>query len=703
MSRESVDARVHPRRRVLNGGLPAPTHPTPDMDTTSEAATFPSLQRGTTYHPLSSPPCQERDPLLNFPSLPRRSPTCPKTLEAVAAGRRRMEEILNQLDLGALSLSDDLPIQEKMANSNLNLNLPGNSQWKHATNTSNIGKAHTLPEQVTGHSRQASDSGLGSSVSTTGLRDAKAVHFAAEQEGAAFTQSAITQTLSLPPSNSGETQRPISDAACKVIEQRIVAPILREERLKPFHNLVQTVPERLRRKEIRCLRDLEKILLWLAPRYAKSVQLFSRYCEFTIQRVYMTVPYLNDRDRHLPADRPYTNGYFLDLVAQIQQYAAMLSFHRERNNAQSPASQSTAKAGETPTMYVSGLPPYSVDLLTLFSMAPPTLEGGLAQTGRPATLVTNIDGKTISLADGAPYDPSAIAVMKRSFSSESNDEGVERSMARRKKNAPPMDINKKCSHCDKVFKRPCDLTKHEKTHSRPWKCTDPDCKFSMIGWPTEKERDRHVNDRHSNAPSIYRCKFSPCSYTSKRESNCKQHMEKAHGWQYVRSKNNGKRGKPLSPSASSSSRQETPPTPAMSTPISNLTNDIPTPASGHIISPYSNNISYDPSLYNPSPQYDGFVEISGGQPFNFAEPPLAPPFDFQLFPETDLDTIGLENMPPTDEFMDFQAALEASDPTSLIAPSADMDLDQFGQDQMGQYCFDNEYYNYSTGNGLPEM
>lgn len=39
---------------------------------------------------------------------------------------------------------------------------------------------------------------------------------------------------------------------------------------------------------------------------------------------------------------------------------------------------------------------------------------------------------------------------------------------------------------------------------------------------------------------MFKCQFRPCPYESKRESNCKQHMEKAHGWAYVRSKNNGK-------------------------------------------------------------------------------------------------------------------------------------------------------------------
>ena len=51
----------------------------------------------------------------------------------------------------------------------------------------------------------------------------------------------------------------------------------------------------------------------------------------------------------------------------------------------------------------------------------------------------------------------AYSVPKRPLSPCIVDEGVERSMARRKKGEPPMNINKKCSHCEKVFMRPCDL------------------------------------------------------------------------------------------------------------------------------------------------------------------------------------------------------------------------------------------------------
>lgn len=92
------------------------------------------------------------------------------------------------------------------------------------------------------------------------------------------------------------------------------------------------------------------------------------------------------------------------------------------------------------------------------SRARVSLEGGLSKTGRPAEIVAHKDGKPISMRTGEPYTKDATPAFKRSLSINSVDDGAERSMARRKKNAPPMDINKKCKDCDKVFKRPCDLT-----------------------------------------------------------------------------------------------------------------------------------------------------------------------------------------------------------------------------------------------------
>jgi hypothetical protein len=88
-----------------------------------------------------------------------------------------------------------------------------------------------------------------------------------------------------------------------------------------------------------------------------------------------------------------------------------------------------------------------------------TLAGGLSKNGKSAELVIMQDGKPISLATGKPYEADASGAAKRTITlDDAVDEGVERSMARRKKDAPPMNINQKCADCDKVFKRPCDLT-----------------------------------------------------------------------------------------------------------------------------------------------------------------------------------------------------------------------------------------------------
>jgi len=151
-----------------------------------------------------------------------------------------------------------------------------------------------------------------------------------------------------------------------------------------------------------------------------------------------------------------------------------------------------------------------------------------------------------------------------------------------------------CAVCDKEFKRPCDLTKHEKTHSRPWKCPEPKCRYHDQGWPTEKERDRHVNDKHSSAPMMYKCKFPPCTYSSKRESNCKQHMEKAHDWQYVRSKSNGRK-KAATVGSSNRTPSEQPLTPFIATPASAARNNFSSPESNFVASPSvqpENNIGF---------------------------------------------------------------------------------------------------------------
>jgi len=240
------------------------------------------------------------------------------------------------------------------------------------------------------------------------------------------------------------------------------------------------------------------------------------------------------------------------------------------------------------------------------------LHGGLTKNGRPAELVrVKKNGKAISIATGEPVDLNEDTKIqfKRSLSEEAEDEeAILRSMARRKRSASAAELApKRCREpgCDKEFKRPCDLTKHEKTHSRPWKCPAESCKYHEYGWPTEKEMDRHHNDKHSAAPPMYKCHYD-CPYQSKRESNCKQHMEKAHGWQYVRSKNNGKNRDKASTTGLPTPQMTNMQTPSsegntVNTPDEDLFNDLSTGYDSSAIYNHANALNF--------PEYNTHSEI----------------------------------------------------------------------------------------------
>ncbi|KAJ5161230.1 Zinc finger C2H2 [Penicillium capsulatum] len=547
--------RVHPRRRpVINDPLPSlATESSPESSKMQ-------LKKGETFHAPTTP-STGNDPVLSVRSLPRRTPT---SLDAIAASEERMASILERLTLDdtpeeSAPAQDDLPVPRGVLKARIQPGSPAST----ISRRSSMDSAN-LPsfwdKRLSHDNGHESDSGLGTSVSSCDVQstasDSKAnngIHGENPTVG-----STIKSTFDL--GSSPRRQLPL--AACKSIERYILVPLLKEEKLTPFHSLVRSVPSRIVKKQIVCLRDLEKTLLWLAPKYATSRSSYLEFSEYTIQCLHTSTTHLNDRDQRLPTDRPYTNGYFLDLVSQVRRYAAMVRLTQHDIEA-----AKAYKESSTPIMVTQ-----------------PSLQGGLTVNGKPAELVVERDGQRISMATGEPYSYDNHPSVKRTLDSFGNelanesvelDEGVKRSMARRKKNAPPMDINQKCSSCDRVFKRYCDLTKHEKTHSRPWKCRAPsNCKYISLGWPTEKERDRHENDKHSATPALYKCKFDPCTYASKRESNCKQHMEKAHGWVYVRSKNNARGG-----SKRSSPAQATPVTPDLSTPASKPV-DFPTPISG---------------------------------------------------------------------------------------------------------------------------
>ncbi|OAA54767.1 zinc finger transcription factor ace1 [Niveomyces insectorum RCEF 264] len=411
----------------------------------------------------------------------------------------------------------------------------------------------------------ASDSGLGSSIASSPSKKQQQ----RQQQTSPVRATAVTRSAAAV-SSASDKPAGLSPRATSRIYEHTVKPLLAKPTFKPFHPILLECTTKINKRDIVCLRDLEKTILFLAPvsknrtdhgarevaylllcikERTKVAKLYLEFCLESVRCLQTTVEYLNDREQTRPADPPYTAGYFIDLVDQIHHYAQQLADAREKE-----------KSGTLDTMgfhrYDHSLhsPSASVVPLFLSTTDPATstdeikLHGGITVNGRPAELVRiSRDGRAVSIATGLPVeleeDPSDTIRIKRSASQEREDEEeIMRSMARRKKNAPPEEYAPKmCSvpGCTKEFKRPCDLTKHEKTHSRPWKCPIPSCKYHDYGWPTEKEKDRHLNDKHSDNPPMYECLFKPCTYKSKRDSNRKQHMEKTHGWKYVRTKTNG--------------------------------------------------------------------------------------------------------------------------------------------------------------------
>ena len=272
------------------------------------------------------------------------------------------------------------------------------------------------------------------------------------------------------------------------MRKHIIHPLLKQRSLKHFHPLVREAPQRIEHGDIICLRDLEKFLIHLAQvsyysfssrglrtyilfyfkTRAKSVPSYLGFCEMSIHCVRETVNSISEREQRRPYDRPYTDGYFVDLVDQIRQYAQEMNASKERQAAGGEANEKDY----SPYVLVQ----FDLESCTKISYRSEklVLQGGLSQTGRPAELVRVKNGKTIRIGTDiqAPQSHEHLTeeeskfrahAMKRQLSEHSSDEefSVLRSMARRRKVSPQaakeMPIQT-CDECGKQFKRPCDLT-----------------------------------------------------------------------------------------------------------------------------------------------------------------------------------------------------------------------------------------------------
>jgi hypothetical protein len=553
---------LHPAFSVIMS-LPNPRRRAPvtrlgDSDDAATHKTTMTLRKGATFHsrPSSSnssfiPPCLSRSQT--------------HLDDVVDANRRRIAMTLSDVD-EVLAKAKDLTISPKSPKSSTKKPLKDTSLpiprafldlpvVDPAMAKDMSTERRVLRPRSVRRSKHASDSGLGSSVaSTQDKADTESLKKKTKTSATAITRSAASANMDQLPA--------LSRRAVNRIHEHTLTPLLEAETLKDFQPIILDVPRRIRSKDIICLRDLEKTLVFMAPERAKSATLYLDFCLQSIRCIQATVEYVSEREQIRPGDRPYTNGYFIDLKEQIYEYARELASVKDKN----------------------GLG----DEMDIDSLDEIRLHGGIAENGRPAELIrVKKDGSAISLATGKPVDTAELpAPIKRSLSEQRDDEEeIMRSMARRKKNATAEELApKKCREpgCNKEFKRPCDLTKHEKTHSRPWKCPIPTCKYHEFGWPTEKEMGRHLNDKHSDAPAMFECMFKPCPYKSKRESNCKQHMEKAHGWTYVRTKTPANKKVPSMP-GSSVQQQPTPPLGNASTPSTTPAYSVPTPPQDNLI------------------------------------------------------------------------------------------------------------------------
>jgi hypothetical protein len=591
-----------------------------------------SLRKGNTF---SSPKSVLSDicDLDNHHYMPRRSPTSPESLEELMqdSANPRISNILKNFETSFTGGKSASTSHTSILNDPEVLPVPSFILDNARFDSESMDIDNRPSRQRTSH-EHASDSGLGSSIGSKNgkprphicspipLSDTyKGCSSARESINTAISSTHSAITGSFTAVGSAEQKHTLGEYACRQIQEYIIKPILAQDSLKDFHPLIKDVPRRIGGKNICNLRDLEKTLIFLAPvsgiRYlsesAKAYCIlrgfkelsttsnsYKSFCECTINCLRDTVDRLSEKDQRLQSDRPYTSNYFLDLIEQIRRYASiMAATRRKEEKGENLDEMDYSRYGYVLRAFENSLTPGRDEKITL--------RGGLSHNGRPVELVREKNGKVIPIVEGVDAYKN-LSPSKRALSDdEMDDDEITRSMARRRKSDKPGDVLHLCRDCKKEFKRPCDLTKHEKTHSRPWKCSDEKCKYFDLGWPTEKERDRHVNDKHSAAPAQYKCLYPPCTYASKRESNCKQHMEKAHGWEYVRSKSNGRK-KTQAPG--SDRAPPTPLTPFMGTPKSATLSTPGTFSNPSPSVPLMENFEYPYGIGTPALMAGGFQD-----------------------------------------------------------------------------------------------
>ena len=269
--------------------------------------------------------------------MPGRSTTCPRSLEdlLIGAGARRTSELLKRVDK-AVETQSKLSLAHILTEPEV-LPVPVFAV-RETAGQEGIRKTRT-------HSH-GSDSGIGTSIAGS----EEAIAPTGELQHPAYSRTKLmchcilaspsTPTQSFSGISAVTEERGLSKYACEQIHKHIVQPILREQQLKDFHPLIKDVPSKIGKKEIKNLRDLEQTLIFLAPvspdcvreqsdcaftygcfgvkDFSRSHIKYLQFCERTIRVLHTTVTTLHESDQRAPADRAYTQGYFLDLVEQVR-------------------------------------------------------------------------------------------------------------------------------------------------------------------------------------------------------------------------------------------------------------------------------------------------------------------------------------------------------------------------------------------------
>jgi hypothetical protein len=301
--------------------------------------------------------------------MPRRSPTCIKTLEDyvsqtdnitsrtekiakylagvddlvegrtsdLSASNEQVIYAVPQLMVSRQSFPEPMEIDEKKDESN-----------HHHYSDSGIGSSVDTP--VAGIKTQLSPSSILQPTNT--MEDQRTINsLSSSVASLATAHSAITRSFSSESTVPRRDGPELSQEGFRQIQDRILKPILANQDLKAYHPLVKAIPQQVDAKYIANLRDLEKTFLYSAPvsfstylsacavayyhgrdvkKFSLSPDSFQNFWNFSIRCLHATVEYLVERDQQKPADRPYSNNYFLDLVEQIRRYAEIMARTREK-------------------------------------------------------------------------------------------------------------------------------------------------------------------------------------------------------------------------------------------------------------------------------------------------------------------------------------------------------------------------------------